>query len=245
MMARSFSDLSNYIVRLPALLCMAFALVTTNAVYASDDKDTISVVGKGEISAEPDQVILSMSVSAINLNVNAAKQEADQKYKMVLAAAKGQGVARTDIQVTSINMQPEYNWRNNTQVLIGTRVSRSLSITVNDVESVAPLLQELVESEVSTINSVQTGFQDREGMARKALAAAIADAKDKASFLAKQFGKELGSAHTIAEFSQPNPVFRPFNSGMMEAKLTSAEPPQEHFGKQQVTARVSVVFHAE
>lgn len=229
-----------------ALLILLLAACANADQHPIDShaKDTISVVGLGEVSAEPDQVIVAVTVASTNIDVNKAKAEADRKYSLVLAAAKNQGVARTDIKLSSINMQPEYNWRNNTQVLIGTRVSRSLSVTLNDIDRVAPLLQELIEGEVSTIDSVQTGFQNREEMARKALTAAIVDAKEKAGFLAKQFDKKLGSAYTISEHSQQQPVFHAFNESMMQSKSASVSLPQEHFGTQKVTARVSVVFHA-
>ncbi len=231
-------------------LVLIAVLFSSNAPVQADQhsshvKDTISVAGLGEVSAEPDQAIVSLNVSALNKNVNTAKAEADRKYSSVVAAAKAQGIARTDVKLSALNLQPEYQWVNNTQVLQGTRVSRSLTITVNDIDKVAPLLQALVEGDVSTINSVQTGFKNTDGMQRKALQAAIADAKEKAAFLAKQFGKELGSAYTITEQNHSTPVFRPFNEGFAMAKSSSAAVPDESFGTQKVTARISVVFHAQ
>ncbi len=208
-------------------------------------KDTISVSGTGEVSAEPDQAIVSLTVSATDLNVNKAKLDADKKYQAVLDAAKNQGVKKADIKISSINLNPEYQWRDNSQILIGTRVSRSLSITLNEIEGVAPLLQELVEGGVSNIDQVQTGFQNRSELERKALVAAISDAKEKAEFLAEQFDKQLGSAYTITENNRSQPMFRSHSEGMMQAKTMSAELPQERFGTLKVTASVSVVFHAQ
>ena len=234
-----------------ALILVMTLMSTLNSVNAEQHeqpskhvKDTISVSGLGEASAEPDQAVVSLTVSSINANVNAAKTEADEKYQSVLNAAKNQGIAKTDIKLSSLNLQPEYQWRDNTQVLVGTRVSRSLSLTVKQIDNVAPLLQELVEGQVSTIDGVQTGFQNRAVLERKALTAAIADAKEKAQFLAEQFGKTLGAAYSISESSQSQPTFRAFNEGMLQAKSRSASVPEEHFGEQKITANVSVIFHA-
>ncbi len=217
----------------------------TDSHVSTHVKDTIRVIGHGEVSAEPDKAIISISVSAINPNVNAAKAEADKKYQQVLAVAKAQGIERTDIKLLGINLNPEYEWRNNKQNLTGTRVNRSLAITVKKMSSVAPLLQGLVESNVSRIDRVQTGFKDRAGLERKALTAAIADAKEKAQFLASQFSKELSSAYSISEHVQ-QPTLRRFDDGMLrrQASAMSADLPPEHFGTQKVTAQVSVVFHA-
>lgn len=213
--------------------------------YGDHAKDLITVTGYGEVSAEPDMAILSVSVSAINVNINTAKAEADAKYSKVLAAAKRQGVDKKDIKLSTINLNPEYKWTNNSQKLVGTRVSRSLTITVKQISRVAPLLQELVEGDVSRIDQVQTGFQDRADLEREALAAAIEDAKEKANYLAAQFDKELGSAHRIAERNQTQPVRRQFAGEMAKSMSMSADLPEEHFGTQKVRSQVNVVFHAQ
>ncbi len=242
----------KHISLLSILILVIMQMSTINSANADQHsnqkrgvKDTISVAGFGEVSAEPDQAVIAVTVSAINADVNRAKKSADEKYKSVLDATKSQGILKTDIKLSGLKVQPEYQWRDNQQVLIGTRVNRSLSITINDIDKVAPLLQKLVEGNVSTIERVQTGFQNRAVLERKALTAAITDAKDKAQFLATQFDKTLGSAYTISEHSQSQPIVRSFNEGMVRAKsLSASSVPEEHFGTQKVRANVNVVFHA-
>ena len=202
------------------LILILLAIISVNAMAMEEAKsvgDTISVQGFGEVSAEPDQAILSLSVTALNRDVALAKRQADEKYQAVLAATKENKIDRLDIKSSGINIRPEYQWRDNTQVLVGTRVSRSITITVKKMDRVAELLQDLVEGEVSTINHIQTGFQDRKSLERRALKAAIEDAKDKAQFLASQFGKNLGSAYTISETSQQVSP-RHYRGGMEMAK---------------------------
>ena len=206
--------------------------------------DTISVKGWGEVTAEPDKATVSVSVTALNKDVNKAKAEADRKYRAVIAAAKAQRIDKTDIKTAGLTLRPEYQWRDNTQILIGTKVMRSISITVNDIGSVAQLLQSLVEGDVSTINNVSTGFKDRRSLERKALTAAIDDAKEKAEFLAQQFGKNLGSAFTISEQSHAQTTPRQFGRAEMMVKSAQAALPDEHFGTQSVTASINVVFHS-
>jgi len=228
-------------------ICLFLISLISVSSMANDEMtkvgDTIQVQGNGEVTAEPDQAILSLSVNALSKDVEAAKQQADSKYKAVLAAAKKNGIDRLDIKSSGISVQPEYQWRDNSQVLVGTRITRSVTITVNEIDRVAELLQDLVEGEVSTVNNVQTGFKDRKSLERKALKAAIEDAKDKAQFLADQFGKTLGSAKTISE-TQRQSSPRQFRGGMEMAKSMAADLPEEHFGTQAVRATVNVVFHS-
>jgi len=225
------------------MLAVMMALGAGIAYGQQPATDTISVTGLGEVNAEPDQAKILLTISSVNQDVNLAKAEADKKYQAVIDSATKQGLKRTDIKSSGISLQPEYQWRNNTQNLIGTRVSRSLTLTVNEIDRVAALLQRLVENNVSTLSGVQTSFKDRKVLERQALTAAIADAKDKATFLAQQFNKKLGATHTISEHVQ-QAGFQPFSADLVQARVASAEVPQERFGTQSIKARINVVFHA-
>ena len=226
---------------------LLFSILISAGCYAEPDSkvlgDTISVSGYGEVHAEPDQAVLSVSVMALNKDPEKAKLEADTKYKAVLAATKKHKIERLDIRSSSVTVRPEYRWKNNSQILLGTRISRSITITVKKIDHVAQLLQDLIEGEISTVNSVQTGFQDRKSLERKALSAAIEDAKEKAEFLAAQFGKKLGSAYTISE-SSSHTAPRQYRSEAAFSSVKQASLPEEHFGTQSVKATINVVFHS-
>lgn len=210
---------------------------------ATNQQDHIAVVGVGEVEATPDQAILTVRVSAQEPNLPAAKQLADKRYSKVLAVLAKAKIDERHIKATQIIAQPQYEWRNSKQVYRGELVSRTLQIIINDLEKVSPLMQSLVENEVSTIDGMTTGFQDREAMMQKALAAAADNAKSKASFLAKRLGRDLGSAFLITEYNESAPTMaRAPEMARSSAMMADAAPP-EMFGLQQVRARVNVSFN--
>ncbi len=238
------------IIRLMLTLLIGAACMSSHADQAEaalDSQDTISVVGHGEVSSQPDQALISLTISAMHREVKKAKIEADRKYQTVAAAIKQHGIDERDVKLSTLNIFPEYQWQNNSQSFKGIRVSRTLTVTVDNLDLVPSLMQSLVETQVSTINGVQTSIKNRSGLEREALKAAIADAKEKAEFLATQFGKTLGDAHSISEFNQSQPI-RPQPEGMVAdmASMSAASTlPAEHFGTQTVQARIMVVFHTD
>jgi len=226
---------------------------TSGAAYAQlnlasvQDQDSITVTGFGEVTAEPDLAIISISVSAIDIDANAAKAEADEKYQATLAAIKEESIAKADIKIAAISLNPEYDWDNRTRTLKGTRVNRAITIIVRDLENVARLLQALIESGVSSIDSVQTGFEDRSSLERKALKAAIDDAKEKARFLADQFDRRIVTATSIVERNQPATSYNNVQEVVVSGyrRSAGASLPQEHFGVHHISSQVYVIFHID
>ncbi|NND80997.1 MAG: SIMPL domain-containing protein [Gammaproteobacteria bacterium] len=229
------------------LLALVLALLTVSACAHENEPrmatiDSINVSGIGEIEAEPDQAVLSVSVTAQKALLAAAKSEADERYQSVLNVIKNAGIADKYVKGTQLSAQPQYDYRDGKRVYRGERVSRSLAITVNDLEQISPLIQALVEQGVSTIDGVQSGFQDRAGLEQQALGAAADDAKRKAEFLAQRLGRSLGQAFLINEASAAqSPVYHREVAMKSSAMAADAAPP-EMFGLQKVRAQISVSF---
>jgi len=222
-------------------------LVLQSAVIAHEQEqsyiDQVSVVGAGEIKAEPDQVTLAVSVYAIEKDLKTAKRAADERYQSVLDELREQGINDKDFKVARLDMRPEFEWTTNKRVYKGERVSRSLQIVLKDLTKVTPVLQGLVEGGVSSVDNMSAGFQDEAELKRKALANAVQDAKGKAEFLAEQLDRDLGVAFNIIEQNSAAPMFQDFpmaRSSKMSSQAFS--PPPEMFGTQTITANITIAF---
>lgn len=233
---------NSYILFLITLL-LSF---TAMAQEPSIKTDQISVVGTGEVEAEPDQVILRVSVNAQKPDLPSAKSLADERYSKVLAVLKSHDIQDKHIKATHISAQPQYEWRSSQRVYRGERVSRSISVTVLDLDKLSPLMQALVENEVSTIDGIEAGFQDRDALLEQALAAAADNAKSKAKFLANRLGRDLGKAFLISEYNQQTSPIEYDAPQMARAKGMMADAmdaPPEMLGMQTIRAEVSVSFN--
>lgn len=227
-------------------LLVAFALPACAHDQSEQREQThrVTVVGFGEIEAEPDQATLRISIMAIAKNLTLAKQDADRRYQRVLDVLKRAEIVDKDIKVARISMQPKYEWSSSKQVYKGEQVSRSLSIAINDLDKVSSVMQSLVENDVSSVDGLSTGFQNRGAFLKQALGAATADAKAKAEFLAERLDRNLGQAIDIVEQNNGGPMqqYQDVRMSKSASMVESYQPPQEMFGTQTISATVTVSF---
>ena len=130
-----------------AFVLIILAINVTNTVNAHDvptgktqGQDSITVTGEGFIDAEPDMLDLRVDLFAIKLTLKEAKAEVDQRYRDALKTIKQYKIADTDIKLTRINSQLEYDWNNQRRSFKGYRVSRNLQISIRDLNVYPELL---------------------------------------------------------------------------------------------------------
>jgi len=230
---------------------LLIAVVSSNSRAHQEHKnnlnlDQVSVLGIGEVEAEPDQAILGVSIRVLKPTLLEAKQDADEQYRQVLTVIEKAGIPKTQYKVSSLNSYPQYDWSGNKKRYKGQEITRTLSITVNDLDKLSPLLQALVENGISNINNISSGFQDKSALQRQALAKAIDDASSKAEFIAKKLNRDIGGVLNVSENNVQSPTFQKRSYQIEEfatnASSRSVAAPQEAFGTQKVTAKINASF---
>ena len=209
--------------------------------------DQINVTGIGEVEAEPDQAVLSISISVTKPTLVQAKKDADDKYRQVLDVIEEANIPKQQYKVTSLNSYPQYDWNvNKRSEYKGQKITRLLSIIINDLEKLSSVMQALVENGASTITSVSPGFQDESGLQRQALEKAIDDARSKAAFIAQKLNRDLGEVLNISEQNAQSPVFQSrtvqLDGLISRASSNSISTPPEAFGTQKVQANINASF---
>ena len=114
----------------------------------------ILVSGEGRVSVEPDLAIVNIGVEAQAETVAEARGDAAGAMTGVVAAVKNRGLSDADIQTTSFNIWPQYQYeeierdgrRVNRQVLVGYTVSNSAAIKVRDLSALGPIIDEVAEA---------------------------------------------------------------------------------------------------
>ena len=244
-----------------AFVLIILAINVTNTVNAHDvpagkiqgqdsaTVDSITVTGEGFIDAEPDMLDLRVDLFAIKLTLKEAKAEVDQRYRDALKTIKQYKIADTDIKLTRINSQLEYDWNNQRRSFKGYRVSRNLQISIRDLNVYPELLQSLVNAGISNINNATPRFSDDTAIKEQALTVAVDSAKRKAASLAKQFDRKLGQVAFVSEGNVS--LLRPQQPIIARAKSFSAQsasgqtPPPLLLGTQRINASVSVVYRLQ
>jgi hypothetical protein len=198
---------------LAVILGLFLVVLTISTLIDIQDKsaaseDVIVVSATGKVYAKPDLGLVTATVLTEATTVNEAMAENTKKMNAVIAAVKGQGVEEKDLQTTSFNMYPRYDWRDSTvsypegqRVLVGYEVRQSLEIKIRDLETVGSIVQASTDAGANELSDLQLTIDDQENLKKQAREEAIDQAKAKAEELAEQLGIKLVGISNFSENS--------------------------------------------
>ena len=200
----------------------------------------VQVTGHGALNVTPDMLRISLTVEQTDKNLSVAKNSVTDRVQKIIALAKRLGIAARDIDATVIYIAPQYDWQNNTRRYLGQHVSRSVRLTLRDINAYSDLVDGLVKIGVTSIDSVLADHSDLAKLKTQALALAVQDAHAKAAALAASADVTLGPVYSISEnagFNLPRPPL------MADARM-AAVPGGNGYnpGNIEITADVQMVY---
>lgn len=211
----------------------------TSSNPAAADSRFITVTGTGTISVVPDAVRFNATVSSIGSTNASALSSATKSAAAVRAALLKAAVATKDIRSANISVYPEYNYTQEGGTKItGYRASQTFDVLVRNASKAGAIIETVVSAGG---DSVQLGgviptTLNPSAATEDARAAAVANAKSKASSYAKLLGTSIGKVLTLEE--QSSPVY---SSPFPMAKAEMADSAiQIDLGEQDVTVNITV-----
>lgn len=211
-------------------------------------KDTITVSGKGEVTAKPDIATVSFSVMEENLDVSKATDAVNTKIGMIINNLKSNGVDEKDIKTTDYSIYPRYDYvtaqaypYNGKQVLAGYDITQSISLKIRDLKKAGKIITDLGGFNVTNMGGLNFTNDKYDDLVRQARDSAIADARAQAEKLAKALGVRLGKITGYSEGGNyPYPVMydRAMSVGASSAKTEAVLPT----GENKITSSVSVTY---
>ena len=233
--------LNNLRTVLTAVTVAAVAGVVALAIPANGagtaDNRFITITGTGTITVVPDAVRFNATVSALGSTNAAALSTASKSAAAVRAALKTAGIATKDVRSANISVYPEYNWTQETGTKItGYRASQSFDVLVRTASKAGSIIEAVV---TAGGDSVQLGgviptTLNPSAATEDARAAAVANARSKASSYAKLLGTSIGKVLSLEE--QSSPVYSsPFPMAKAQADAVEID-----LGEQDVTVTITV-----
>ena len=199
----------------------------------------ITVTGVGSVSVVPDAVRFSATVSTVGTTNSAALSTATKSASAVRQALKDAGIASKDIRSASISVYPEYNWTQEAGTKItGYRASQSFDVLIRGASKAGIIIEAVI---TAGGDSVQLGGVIPVTLnpilaTEQARAAAVTNAKSKASSYAKLLGTSIGKVLSLEE--QSSPIYSsPFPMAKAAADATAVEI---DLGEQDVTVTITV-----
>lgn len=179
------------------LLCLAILALGTGAALA--DGTTLSVTGSGTVLVESDLAIVTVGVQETSKDVLEAQSTVNEKIAAIKQALLDAGVEESSINTDSINIYANYDYSDNTEVIVGYTARNSLSVRTTDMDNVGSLIDAAFAAGANTLDNVQFTVQDDTQAREQALTMAVEDARRKADVLASAAGLQVASIERISE----------------------------------------------
>jgi uncharacterized protein YggE len=227
------------------LLLVGGAVAAQQAPAVTAQPNTVYVSAEGRYEAEPDTALLQFNIAAQENEVKAAYDRAARSAEQIRQMLRTNGIDPKTAQIGSFSLAPVYDWRQPKRKLIAYRVSSSVVLKLKDFSKVAPLVEQLANTDITENQSLNYTLDNMDEAKIRAVQDAFGRARGEAEAVARAGGRSLGElSYSSVDTYEPS-VPMPMRMKTMAARAEGAAPaPTEEFSPQKitVTARVNAVF---
>jgi uncharacterized protein YggE len=207
--------------------------------------NTVFVGADGKFEANPDTALVQFNISAQENNARAAYDRASKAAEQVRQILRANGIEPTAAQLGYFSIEPVYDYKEAKRKLVGYQVNVNVSLKLKDFTKIAPIVQQLSESDITSDQSISYTLDDIEAAKTKAVEDAYRRARASAEAVARAGGRTLGelSYASVDTFENVRPMpMQPM--ARMSAMAQAAPAPTEGFSPQttSVTAHVNAMF---
>ena len=156
-------------------------------------KRRITVPGQGSVVVDPDIASIRLGVNIVAGTAGAARASAAITMTKVLAALDKTGVARRDVRTWLVSLSPTLDYGDgNAPRVTGYQLQNSVSVTLRDLAKAGELIDAALGAGASTLDSLDFRVDDPRAALETARAAAMDDARARATTIARAAGAKLG-----------------------------------------------------
>jgi len=232
-------------------ILVALAILVAGVALAQDhpavtaQPNSVFVGADGKFEADPDTALVQFNISAQESNARAAYDRASRQAEQVRDILRSNGIEPKAAEIGYFSIQPIRDYRDPKQKLIAYQVNVSVSLKLKDFAKIAPITQQLADTDISSNQSISYTLEDMDAAKTKAVEDAYRRARSSADAVARASGRTLGelsyASVDAVENVRPIPMVRPM--ARMAAEVTAPAPTAE-FSPQTitVTAQVSAMF---
>ncbi|MBP1930060.1 SIMPL domain-containing protein [Ammoniphilus resinae] len=200
-------------------LAFSHYLIPDAKAAGTEQINTITVSGKGEITIAPDVAYVQFGLNTEGKTAQEAQQKNAELFSKIQNAIVKQGVQKADIKTVRYYTGPEYQWEKDKNVLKGYRSEHMVEVTYRKMETIGALLDAVTKAGVNRIDNVRFGTEKEEEYEIQALEKAVDNAAKKADALALKAGKTVKGVIVIQESgTSAPPVLYREAAEMMNAK---------------------------
>ena len=227
--------------RIAAAITALFLLVAlwVYPAQGAESERHITVTGVGTVSVIPDAVRLYLSVTSLDDKSSSALSSASKAASGVRTALKSEAISNKDIKNSNLSVYPEYNYtQEKGSVIIGYRATQSFTVVIRKAESAGQVIESVVSAgnESVSVNGIVPFITKGSVAMQEARAAAVTDAKSRASSYARLLGTSLGKVISLNENFAPSYSFPMLGV----AKAEDSSTPVIDLGEEDVSISITV-----
>ena len=207
---------------------------------------TITIVGRGVVSAEPDIALIVAGAVTQSTTARAALDANSKVMNDAFAALEALGVEERDLRTSGLSIEPQFtyfdsvNGERRPPRIDGYTVSNQLTVRVRDLASLGDILDQLITTGVNDLGGLTFGIDDPSAHLNMARRAAITDASEQARLMADAAGVTLGRIVSITTQTSRPSMPQPTIARMAMAAEANSVPIAS--GEQEISASVTVTW---
>lgn len=218
----------------------AHAQVIAPAIAA--DSTLLNVSANGKTTRVPDIANFSTGVVTRAAEANAAMRDNATQMDKVVKALSDAGIAKKDIQTSGVNLNPDYNYRENQPPEIkGYQASNTVNVKVRDLSKLGKIMDILIATGANQLNGPSFSIDDEEGALNEARQVALKEAQARAQMYAQSLGLKVRRIVSIDENSS-RPSY-PVHMMAMDARASAGKEATPIMpGESEVNVALNVQF---
>lgn len=160
---------------------------------------SVIVCGSARQLVQPDRAVVSLGISQVAKDAATALDQVAARSTTLGEVLARLGFAATDWVTDGVTVAEEWEWRTDTNTLVGHRASTGATVTVRRLESIAPLLRATVDDAGGVVRELRWEVDADHPVRHELLGRAATDARRRATAYATALGLELGMVELISE----------------------------------------------
>jgi uncharacterized protein YggE len=166
----------------------------------------VMVLGEADAKAQPDTAVLVLSVVTQSKRAVEAQQVNARKSEAVIAAAKHEGGANTEVRTSDYGLLPQREWWGGQPRITGYEARNSVTVTISDLDRVGAVIDAATQAGANSVEGIDFTLRETNPARRETLAAATRQAMTKAEAIAQALG---GHVTRVVESQEGGFVPRP------------------------------------
>ena len=160
----------------------------------------IAVHGKAKTEVVPDVFPLEITLKDTSLDAAATQAQVESHAQQVIALTKAMKMADRDVEVSNLNVSPEYRWddKEDKQVFLGNTYARTIKLRFHALADLQKAIDTLPKSKQVQLDTGGFESSKQDDIRRELLTQAVQDARKTAEIMASAVGRRVGGVHNIS-----------------------------------------------